>query len=290
MIAHPFVKYVGGKRQLLASILARVPASFGTYHEPFVGGGALYWPLCGLGRSADAFLSDGNARLIRTYRAIQEDVEAVIRRLVDPRCTYDPGVFATVRACFNASRIDPAYTDADVAAYFIYLNKCGFNGLFRENQAGDFNVAFGKFATPPVICDAENLRACAAALRHAKVTHQDFRAAEAAMNPGDFAYFDPPYAPMSATSDFTHYGKDPFGCAEQIALHDLALTLANRGVHVLLSNSSAPVIRELYADFEQVEVQARRAVNRDGTKRGAVTELLLIPKLHEPEPSTHGSP
>ena len=158
MIAHPFVKYVGGKRQILAQIMPHVPASFGAYHEPFVGGGALYWHLYGLGRipkpdlnGAHAHLSDGNARLIRTYHAIQEDVESVIRRLADPRCVCGSVEFATVRACFNASQIDRSYLNADVAAYFIYLNKCGFNGLFRENRAGEFNVSFGKSPTPPVI-------------------------------------------------------------------------------------------------------------------------------------------
>lgn len=285
-VARPFIKFVGGKRQLIPQIMERVPAVFNAYHEPFVGGGALYWHLYDQGRirasgasGEHATLSDGNMRLVRTYRAIQDDVEAVIRRLSDPKCAYDPDVFAIVRRCFNASVIDPAYTDTDVAAYFVYLNKCGFNGLFRENRAGEFNVPFGKFASPPAICDAENLRACSVALRHAKVAHQDFRVAASAMRSGDFVYFDPPYAPMSATSDFTSYGKEPFGPEEQVALRDLALALARRGVQVLLSNSSAPFVRELYADFEQVEVQAKRAINCDATKRGNVTELLLIPRL-----------
>ena len=288
MTVRPFVKYAGGKRQILPQVMEYVPKSFNAYHEPFVGGGALYWHLYdqdriqASGRGGEhAYLSDGNARLVRAYRAIQDNPEAIIRRLSDPKCAYDPAVFAEVRQHFNASLADTArtvYSDTDVAAFFIYLNKCGFNGLFRENRAGGFNVPFGRFASPPTICDAENLRACSVALRHAKVTHQDFRVAASAMRSGDFAYFDPPYAPMSATSDFTSYGKEPFGPEEQVALRDLALGLARRGVQVLLSNSSAPLIREIYADFEQIEVQAKRAINCDVTKRGNVTELLLIPR------------
>lgn len=287
--ARPFVKYVGGKRQILPQIMEYVPRSFNAYHEPFVGGGALYWHLHDLGRiqtpgqgRESAYLSDRNARLVRAYRAIQDNPEAIIQRLSDPKCAHDPTVFDEVRRHFNASLADTAqivYSDTDIAAFFIYLNKTCFNGLFRENRAGGFNVPFGKFSSPPTICDAENLRACSTALRHARVTYQDFRVAASAMRSGDFVYFDCPYAPMSATSDFTSYGKEPFGPEEQVALRDLALTLAQRGVQVLLSNSSAPLIRELYADFDQIEVQAKRAINCDATKRGSITELLLLPRI-----------
>ncbi len=280
MNAKPFIKFVGGKRQLIPQIEPWIPKDFGTYHEPFVGGGALYWHLRSQGRAGDAVLSDMNRRLVRTYWGIRDHPEEVIARLRGPKCVYDAEIFASVRQHFNQSESGPPtqYSDVDVAAFFIYLNACGFNGLYRENKSGGFNVPFGKFAHPPDLGNEErtsNIMACAGAMARATILRQDFRVAAETMRAGDFVYFDSPYAPLSASSDFTSYNAEGFGDAEQVALRDVAVELCNRGVHVLLSNSSAPRIRELYADFEVREVSARRAVNCDASKRGNVAELLI---------------
>jgi DNA adenine methylase len=264
-VARPFVKWVGGKRQLLPHLSSHVPLVYGAYFEPFVGGGALYFSV----RPALAVLSDNNERLIRTYKGIRDDVERVIRILQTYK--FDRPFFAELR---NAD-IDSAESDAEVAAWFIYLNKTGYNGLYRVNQKNRFNVPFGDYRNPNV-CDAPTLRACSQALRCAEIVHGDFREVAERAKGGDFVYFDPPYVPLSVTSSFTSYTAGGFGMEEHRQLRDLALRLRSRGVHVLLSNSSATLVKELYADgFEMLEVKATRMVNSKATERGHITELLI---------------
>jgi DNA adenine methylase len=264
-VPRPFVKWVGGKRQLLPHLLKYVPPAYGTYFEPFVGGGALYFSV----RPAVAVLSDNNARLVRTYRGIRDDVERVIRILRTYR--FDRPFFTELR---NLD-VDSAESDAEVAAWFIYLNKMGYNGLYRVNQKNRFNVPFGDYKNPNV-CDAPTLRACSQALRAVEIVHGDFREVAERAKAGDFVYFDPPYVPLSVTSSFTSYTADGFGMEEHRGLRDLALRLRSRDVHVLLSNSSAQTVRELYADeFKILEVKATRMVNSKATERGHITELLI---------------
>jgi DNA adenine methylase len=168
-----------------------------------------------------------------------------------------------------------ARSDAEVAAWFIYLNKTGYNGLYRVNSKNGFNVPFGDYKRPNT-CDEPTLRACARQLQGVELRHQDFAAAALRARKGDLVYFDPPYVPLSNTSSFTSYTQHGFGPDEQERLRDLARELKGRGVHVLLSNSSADAVRELYADgFELVEIQARRSINSQAGGRGAVTELLI---------------
>jgi DNA adenine methylase len=263
----PFLKWVGGKRQLLPELQKYVPASFGRYYEPFVGGGALYFDLL----PKRAVLSDSNLRLIRTYQAIQKNVEGVIRLL--STYPYESDFYYRLRAV-NPSTL----SDTKLAAWFIYLNRAGFNGLYRVNRQNQFNVPFGRY-TNPTICDATTLRACARALQGASRTWiqcLDFSAAIDLAQRGDFVYFDPPYVPLSATSSFTAYAAGGFGPEEQVRLRDTARTLKDRGVSVLLSNSSAPYVYELYKKgFKIHEVDARRAINSNAKKRGAVKELLI---------------
>lgn len=262
--AHPFLKWAGGKRQLLARLQARMPQRIGRYFEPFVGGGALFFAL----NPDDAVLSDGNVRLVRTYWAIRNSVEDVIARLRN--YPHDKDFFMRLRVM----DID-ACPDAEVAAWLIYLNRTAFNGLYRVNSRGGFNVPFGRYKNP-TICDADNLRACSRALRHARILHKDFEAAVADARTGDFVYLDPPYVPLNATSDFTSYTQEGFGDADQVRLRDVALRLKASGVHVLLSNSGAPRVRELYAHgFEIEEVAATRSINSVAKRRGAVTEFLI---------------
>ena len=263
--AKPFVKWAGGKRQLLPDIIARVPKFSGRYFEPFVGGGALFFHLA----PNKAVLADTNERLIRTYRGVQRDVEGVIRLL--SRYPHDEAFFYKLRD----KEIDRAKSDVEVAAWLIYLNRTGYNGLYRVNSKNRFNVPFGRYAHP-TICDHETLRACSRALAGARLEHTDFAAAVDKAREGDFVYFDPPYAPLSKTSSFASYTKDGFGPSEQQRLRDVALELKRRGVHVLLSNSSAQDVRRLYGKgFRITKVLATRVVNSKASQRGAIPELLI---------------
>jgi len=262
--ARPFLKWAGGKRQIIDQLLSRVPETHGAYHEPFLGGGALYYRLA----PTTAVLSDLNDRLVRTYQAIRDDPEAV----VDLLKTYpnDKAFYLQMRA-----RDIDVEEDAVLASWMIYLNKTGFNGLYRVNKQGGFNVPFGKYNNP-LICDSDNLRRCSEILQSVDILHTDFRSVEERAVPGDFVYFDPPYVPVSTTASFTSYTRDGFTLEDQQALRDLALRLKSQGVHVLLSNASVPTVHELYADgFERIDVYASRAINCNGAKRGKVAEALI---------------
>jgi len=271
----PFIKWAGGKRQLLTQLSRYVPERFNRYIEPFVGGGAVFFELAsrlpvpsGDVALPRALLADVNERLVRTYCGVRDSVDEVIARLREYR--HDEGCYYQVRE----TPID-AGSDADVAAWFIYLNKIGFNGLYRVNRKNRFNVPFGRHKNP-TICDEVTLRACSRALRGVDVRVADFEVTAAQAKPGDLVYFDPPYVPLSMTSSFTSYTSVGFDTQCQIRLRDLALRLKQQGVHVLLSNSSAGLVRELYqADFEIIEVSATRLVNSKATRRGAITELVI---------------
>jgi DNA adenine methylase len=260
----PFLKWAGGKRQLLPHLLRHAPRKFGRYFEPFVGGGALFFAL----RPRLATLADVNERLIRAYRGVAYSVDDVTRLL--RAYPYDPDFYYRMRAV----DIDRG-TDAEVAAWFIYLNRTGYNGLYRVNRSNHFNVPFGRYANPTV-CDEPTLRACAGALAGKDILVEDFESVATGAQRGDFVYFDPPYVALSATSSFTSYTSRGFGEAEQVRLRDLARSLKRRGVHVLLSNSSAPFVRDLYATgFQVLEVPATRMVNSKGGGRGPVDELMI---------------
>lgn len=265
--AKPFVKWVGGKRQLIASIAKYVPklGPGATYHEPFIGGGAVFFHL----QPKKAVLTDSNERLIRTYRGIKDDVEGVIELLAS--YPHDKRFYLEMRS----HDIDTE-DDVAIAAWFVYLNRTGYNGLYRVNSKNGFNVPFGDYKNP-TICDPDNLRACARALRGAKIEKRDFAAVAKRAKRGDFVYFDPPYIPLTATSRFTDYTSEGFSDAEQIRLRDVALELKKRGVRVLLSNSSAPRVYDLYErHFACIEVDARRSVNCKPNGRGRIPELLIF--------------
>ena len=263
--ARPFLKWAGGKRQLLATLDRFVPPSFGAYHEPFVGGGALVFHL----GPRKAVLSDNNERLVRAYRGVRDGVERVIHLLQS--YPHDKDFFLS----FREHDIDRD-SDAEVAAWLVYLNKTGFNGLYRVNSQNRFNVPFGRY-TDPNICDEDTLRACSRALAETDLPlDEDFSFVLHRAKKGDFVYFDPPYVPLSASSSFTSYTSEGFGLAAHAKLRDVALDLKRRGVHVLLSNSSAPAVVELYEkDFTIERVAAQRAVNSKASGRGPVTELVI---------------
>lgn len=274
--AHSFIKWAGSKRVLVPELLKRAPERFGHYHEPFVGGGALFWALASAGRlKSHVSLSDTCEPLVRTWRAIRDDVQAVIRELV----TYP----ITSEWYYKMRAIDPArLSDANAAAWFLFMNKTCFNGVWRVNRSGRMNVPWGKwdeYGRLPSF-DLSNLHACSRVLSalRALVTVRPFETILAHAQPGDFVYFDPPYLPTSATADFTAYTAGGFTREDHVRLRDVARELKDRGVHVMLSNSDVPLVRELYQawpEFQIDVVEAPRAVNSKGTGRGKVRELII---------------
>jgi DNA adenine methylase len=267
MPAAPFLKWAGGKRQLLPEILARLPASCDSYYEPFLGSGAVFFALAARGAFRRAALSDRNRDLIATYLAVRDRVEEVIAEL--GRLAPDRGTYYAVR-----SRDPETLSAAARAARFIYLNRTCYNGLYRVNRAGRFNVPYGRYLNPRVL-DVEGLRAVAAALAGVSIRCADFEAAVAPARPGDVVYFDPPYVPVSRTASFTAYDAVPFGAAEQERLARLMHGLASRGVAALLSNAGTARARALYRGLACDRVRARRAINSRADRRGPVAEILV---------------
>jgi DNA adenine methylase len=264
----PFLKWAGGKRQLLPHILGAIPDGVRTYYEPFVGGGAVFFALVARGRRFQrAVLGDANEELIRCYAALQQDVGAVIRAL--RRHRYERGHYYEVRA-----REPRSLSPAARAARLIYLNRSGYNGLYRVNRAGRFNVPFGRYKDP-LICDEERLRAASAALQGVTLVHGDFEATLKGARQGDFVYLDPPYVPLSATSSFTAYARTPFDAVAQARLAAKLRQLGARGVRALLSNSDCAETRSLYDRLPSVGVPVRRAINSVASGRGTVGELLV---------------
>ncbi|MBN1771491.1 MAG: DNA adenine methylase [Deltaproteobacteria bacterium] len=260
----PFLKWAGGKGQLLEQYAPLFPKRYKRYLEPFVGGGAVFFHL----RPPRAVLSDGNGELIDCFRAVREEVRAVVAALRLHR--YERDHFYAVRA------LEPeTLTLAERAARTIFLNRTCFNGLYRVNSKGRFNVPFGRYANPTIV-DPDNLRACSRVLRRARIECAPFQAVLGEARRGDFVYFDPPYHPRSKTSYFTSYGPGGFTADDQRELARVYATLDRRGVLVMLSNSDTPLIRELYRGFRVVEVQANRAINSKGGRRGAITELVVL--------------
>jgi DNA adenine methylase len=249
---------------LLPQIVEAMPATYGTYHEPFLGGGALFFSL----EPRQASLSDTNERLVRTWRCVRDQPGELIAALGE--CPHEEVFFQSQR-----ERDIDAESDLAVATWMIYLNRTAYNGLYRVNAKGRFNVPFGRYDNP-TICDAMRIRRCAEALRGVSIEHRDFTAVLDHAVAGDFVYFDPPYVPLSASASFTSYTRSGFTLDDQLRLRDLALALHARGVHVLLSNSSAPKVYELYEEaFGLREVLVGRAINSRADGRGKVAELLI---------------
>lgn len=269
----PFVKWVGGKRQLLAQFrkLNLYPPELfdiktGRYFEPFVGGGAVFFDLL----PEKGFLSDLNKELVTTYNVIKNDVDSLIVSLKKHKTDKD--YFLKIRAK------DPnKLSDLDVASRFIFLNRTCFNGMYRVNSKGGFNVPYGKH-TNPLICDESNLKKVNKALQGIEIKHQDYKEVLKKAKKGDFIYFDPPYYPVSKTASFTSYTAESFLDKEQIELRDTVLELHKRGCYVMLSNSDTPFINEIYSGFKGIQinkVEAGRAINSKGTGRGKITEVLI---------------
>jgi DNA adenine methylase len=287
----PLLKWVGGKSALLPQILKHVPKTFGTYYEPFAGSAALFFHL----QPERAVLADKNGNLIQCYQAVVLETERVIRRLrwmerrhaaskPDPTWGWNyKGHFYyqtrkqwNICTAFQGGRFKlETWSPVQKAAAFLYLNRTCFNGVWRENRMGEFNVPMGRYKNP-TICDPPRIRAAAAALERAELVMGDWRATFARAQPGDLVYLDPPYVPKSATANFTSYTAGGFGDKDQDELAAWTREAIDRGVNVLVSNSSTPRVRELYKGLPQVRIRAARSINSNAKRRGKVNEILVV--------------
>ncbi len=268
-IPRPFLKWAGGKTQLADALLERMPISFNVYHEPFIGSGAIFFRLYREQKIRHAVLSDLNAELIDTYLAIRDCVSEVIKILSE--FPHKEKFYYDIRAK------DPwKLSLPERAARMIYLNKTGYNGLYRVNRQGLFNVPFGRYKSPKYL-DKENLLAVSQALQDIEILCAPFESVIDRADAGDWVYFDPPYVPMSQTANFTSYHANGFGLKDQERLRDVCIELSRNNVYITLSNSDTEIIRSLYASayFAIDEVLANRAINCNGAKRGKITELVI---------------
>lgn len=270
MLVAPVVKWVGGKRQLLGAITPLLPCQISTYCEPFLGGGAVLFSV----QPSRAIVNDLNEDLISVYEVIRDDVESLIASLSRHENTRE--YFYAIR---NLDRDRECYRDlprVEKASRLLYLNKTCFNGLFRVNAAGQFNAPYGRYKNPNIVNEA-TLRAVSRYFRENDVEFhsEDFADTLDRVEAGGFVYLDPPYDPVSETASFTSYNKGGFGRSEQIRLKECCDKLTARGVHFLLSNSATDFIKELYRDYDVCIVAAKRAINADATKRGAIEEVLI---------------
>lgn len=276
--ARPVLRWAGSKQQLEDTILAAIdrlhPEQIEKYYEPFVGGGAIFFALASRRRFRYAVLSDTNAELIGMYVAIRDDVQGVVRELKKLiKKPYGEKTYYLIR------RAKPRSAAAQ-AARMIYLNKTNFNGLYRVNKKGEFNVPFGKRKNPQIL-DLEALHAASAALIGVELLVDQYTYAAYLAEPADFVYFDPPYAPVKKTS-FTSYQSGGFSDDDQVILAEHLKILAGKGVPALLSNSHCPATVKLYKGLVKTRVLARRNINRNGNERGAVSELLVESRFTTP--------
>lgn len=260
----PFVKWAGGKKQLLDKLKERAPVSFNTYYEPFIGGGAFLLDL----HPQKAVINDVNEQLLNVYIQLKINAEAVITELRN----YDAAAcgkeyYLSVREAYNR-KIATREMDAECAAMMIWINKHCFNGLYRVNSKGMFNVPYN-YKNGGSSMDAENLEAIGQYLRKAEIEIRqgDFETACLDVKPGDFVYFDSPYVPISETANFTDYTKDGFSGKDHKRLASLFRTLDSKGAYVMLSNHDVPLVHDLYHDFKIEAIDVRRNINRDASKR-----------------------
>lgn len=274
--ARPFLKWAGGKGQLLPELSKRLPTRFRRYHEPFVGGGALFFFLANGGYLRhEVVLSDYNQELITCYQVIRDDVAALIEALQEHTPHFqDPDYFLEIRKWDRQPDFARRSAVAK-AARTIFLNRTCYNGLYRLNNKGQFNAPFGNYKNP-LICDPANMYAVSEALQQVELHVGDFAAVLDRAEAGDLVYFDPPYVPVSSTASFTHYTGQTFSADEQRRLADVFHRLQELGCYVMLSNSHTELARELYGSAPLADVvHASRKINCDGKKRGNVEELIV---------------
>lgn len=272
MSAKPFLKWVGGKQQLLTQFEEYFPRKFNRYIEAFVGGGAVFFHLWNSRRLPNqAFLFDNNEELVNTYLVVKNKVEELIESLACHQEKHNKKHYYKIR---SLDRRDVKLSDVERAARTIYLNRTCYNGLYRVNSKGQFNVPMGSYKNPQILY-IDVLMAANEALQETQIEVRDFRAIVELAEPGDFFYFDPPYDPVSKTASFTSYTAGDFGGDDQRDLAEVFTQLSEKGCLCMLSNSYTPFVLELYKNFEIKTVQAKRAVNSDANGRGAVAEVVV---------------
>lgn len=266
----PILKWAGGKRSLVPRILQELPEQIDTYYEPFVGGAAVFLALAEEKRFKRAVITDKNPQLINLYTVVRDDLIKLLKKLeaLQERTSEDD--YYEIRAQRGGTKVERA-------ARMIYLNKTGYNGLYRVNSKGGFNVPYGRYKRPKIY-DPERLLAARDALKGVKIDVADFDRSCRAAKPGDVVYLDPPYLPLSKTASFSAYHSDAFGLPEHKRLAKAFEKLVKRGVTVILSNSATPETRELYQNFKCSDVAVRRPINSVASRRGAVSELLVVAK------------
>ena len=264
---YPIVKWVGGKRQLMFELLKNMPKSYNRYFEPFIGGGALFFEL----QPQNGYISDMNEELINLYTVVKDDVYKLIDDLNKHKVSKE--YFLKIRNLDRTEKYN-SLSDVKKASRFIYLNRTCFNGMYRVNSQGQFNVPFGNYNNPRIV-DAENLINCSKLLKNTEICCADFSEILNKVQKGDFVYFDPPYVPLNETSSFTSYTKDGFDLDMQFKLRDVCDELDSMGVMFMLSNSDTKLVNELYSNYEIKKVFASRAINANGNGRGKITEVLV---------------
>ena len=269
-LATPFVKWVGGKRQLLNDIEQHIPTKFSRYYEPFVGGGAVLFYL----QPSKAVINDSNEELINLYTVIKESPEELIEDLKKHKNESD--YFYEIRELDRDKASYQKLSNVKKASRIIYLNKTCYNGLFRVNSAGEFNSPFGRYKKPNIVNEI-TIRAVNKYLSNndIRILNGDYNESLKNIRKGAFVYFDPPYDPVSDSANFTGYTKGGFDREEQRRLKEVCDQLDKRGVKFLLSNSATEFIRHLYEDYDVNIIQANRAINSKGHKRGKVDEVLV---------------
>lgn len=269
-LAVPFVKWAGGKRQLMESITPLLPKRISSYCEPFLGGGAVFFSL----QPKKAVVNDLNQDLMLVYETIRDDVDALISSLQTHENTAD--YYYMMRDMDRDKKAYSALSRVEKASRLLYLNKTCFNGLFRVNSSGEFNTPFGHYKNPNIVNEPV-LRAVSQYFSASSITFcsEDFSQTLERVGKGSFVYLDPPYDPLSGTANFTGYNQGGFGRAEQIRLKEACDRLTKRGVKFMLSNSATDFIRELYQAYDVTVVKAKRAINANARKRGAVEEVLI---------------
>ncbi len=291
--AQPFIKWAGGKGQLLSTFREFYPQSLTTgkitrYVEPFVGGGAVLFDVLRSFPVEEAVIIDINSDLINTYKAVRDHVDHLISLLQEIEHKYlsqdmkaRKKTYYNVRKQYNSKRVSTNQVDIEKASQFIFLNKTCFNGLYRVNKSGGFNVPFGDYKNP-TICDTENLTSARALLKKVRIICGDFNKASGYVDSESFVYFDPPYRPLHTTSSFTSYSKQDFTDDDQIALAEFYRQLDDTGALLMLSNSDPHNVDplddffdELYKGFNIHRVQAKRSINSRGDSRGLLSEILV---------------
>lgn len=264
---YPIVKWVGGKRQLMFELLKNMPKSYNRYFEPFIGGGALFFEI----QPYNAYISDMNEELINLYQVVRDNVDGLLIDLKKHDITKE--YFIDIRN-IDRSKEYQNWSDIQRASRFVYLNRTCFNGMYRVNSKGEFNVPFGHYKNPRII-DENNLINCSNLLQKTEIKYADFSEILTKVKKGDFVYFDPPYVPLNETSSFTSYTKDGFDIDMQFKLLDVCDELDSMGVNFMLSNSDTKLVNELYANYEIKKVFALRQINANADGRGKITEVLI---------------